>query len=178
MPRRGKPRRVTGPARNSSIFGLGAGISRAELFGEFAQRSWLRPGSSLPLGWFRDHGRDGRGDQGFEISLNVWDSWCIVTLVRRALSLSIGHAPLCETQAAVVPASKGPWGATARSPFLPRIAPNIAEASCVERPTRGFDVIRTAKTQQQRDKPRNVSFLFNYLRVRRRLRMLCGAREC
>jgi hypothetical protein len=38
------------------------------------------------------------------------------------------------------------WGATARGPFLQRIAPNIAEVDCArqsERPASVFDVIRT-----------------------------------
>ncbi len=95
MPRRGKPRRVTGPARSRSIFGLGAGSPGGELFDESAKRSWpRRPRFSPPLGWFHDHGRDGRGDQGFQISLNVRELWCIVALVRPLLSLSIGHALL------------------------------------------------------------------------------------
>ena len=84
------------PVWSHSNLGLGAGSPRAELFDEFARHSWpRRPGFSRPLGWFCDYDRDGRGDQGLEISLNVWDLWCIVALVRRVLSLSIGHcAPL------------------------------------------------------------------------------------
>jgi hypothetical protein len=54
-----------------SLVALEMEVPEAYLFDEFAQPSWERPGFSRPPGWFHDHGRDGRGDQGLEIGLNV-----------------------------------------------------------------------------------------------------------
>ncbi len=90
MPLKVSPR--TPAPRGAAQSLISAGSSTEELFDESAHPSCPPTGFSRSLGWFHDNGRDGRSDQGLEISLNVWDLLCIA-LVRPVLSLS---ALCCE----------------------------------------------------------------------------------